>query len=191
MILTYDHNGESIMFSVPPTTADVLDWVVWIRCMDPGPQQMAAAFQWADKWVVDRTSDDLRDLFTTVEGLAAFCVAIEQAAGLPPDVLASLAAHIDRENEIPEDWKPERHCGCARCRRGIESNQPCELDDVDPRALRAAGIVSGVDGSARYYVSQVRSVIEAGENRRLRYEREDREAKAKSAEMLDKWRGRH
>lgn len=71
-MLTAAHRvGEFVFtFSPPPTAQDVLDWKLWIQCLDgdellhAAARQVAAGLQWACKWLEPR-------VLQTPEGLLA------------------------------------------------------------------------------------------------------------------------
>lgn len=189
------------VFDPPPTTADVLDWRVWVQFLPGVEAQILAGIQWACRWLHgDWSADDLGSALaqlttdeTYTAELVGLCNAIAESAGVPQASLDGMSALLDKQNGVPPDWKPEPVCKCRQCRRGLENprGQMCMYDDLDPRSIGALRQVGEAAGAERYYVTQVRAVIVTAENRRLAFERETREAEAKSAEMLDEWRGRH
>ena len=189
MILTFPHGEDEISYTVPPTTADVLEWSVWVMCMDGQVEHaLACALQWAAKWVVSHDVARLGEALGSLEDVVRLCNASAASAGVSRSLLDALAAHMDAENEVPATWRPKSSlCSCARCRRGIAvADQPCyyERDGFDPRILHAARHVSEAeDVSAPYYVTQIRAVMAAAESRRLGYRREQDEIKRKHDSM--------
>lgn len=180
------HIGETeVFYHVPPTAADVLDWEVWIVCMSDPVEQVSCALQWLAKWCIDVTTQELGELLGDIETIASLCRAISASAGVPEDVLEALAAHLDDENGVPANWRPVGRCKCSMCRRDIESTQPCLYADLDPRVIHAAARIADVtDTTQRYYHAQILAVMERAESRRIRYEREDRENKTRTMDLL-------
>lgn len=192
--------GIELEWMPPPTLADVLDWRVWCQCIetdDPTEQlaqQAAAGFEWAARWLVDFDADEIAEAISeavepaeVIPTLVRICEAIAASAELPASVIDAMRQHLDRENEVPPDWKATGACTCARCRRGIENPQGvvCMYDAADWRAMRALISLSGVeDTTQRPYIAQVRAVMTHAESRRLRYEREQREERAEYMDAL-------
>lgn len=181
--------GISLEWQPPATLADVLDWRVWCQCIDEGEatltEQAQAAFEWAGRWLVSHNADDLAAAITDaveaaeiVPTLVQVCEAIVDSAMLPAGVAAEMATALDRQNEIPTDWRAPGMCTCPRCRRGLENpaGVTCVYDGIDWRALRALGQVAGIERTdERPYIAQIRGVLAHAESRRLRYERQQRE----------------
>lgn len=183
--------GLALEWYPPPTMADVLDWRVWCQCIegddleDTLRVQAEAALAWACKWIVGHSTDTLALALNEVAepaeyipAVVAICDTIANSACLPDDVLQSMAAVLDKQNEVPAEYRAPGMCTCPRCRRGLENPKgvTCLYDDIDPRALRALSQVAGVeDMGERPYIAQVRGVMAHAEGRRLRYERQQRE----------------
>jgi hypothetical protein len=185
VILTATIGEHEVLFRPPPTTADVLEWTVWIACMDDIAQQIQCAWQWAARWVQGEDAKTLSQKFGDVDSIVQLCSTIAQSAGVPEDIRTGLAELLDKQNGVNPDWKPKGVCGCSRCRRGIESNQPCMYDGVDPRLqIAAAAVIDTHDVDAPLYVNQIRAVLDAAENRRIRFERDTEEDKKRSLDLL-------
>lgn len=181
-------------FTVPPTARDVLDWFIWARMaggdsLESTLIEMARrGLAWAAQWlcpVGDWTGDELAvligELVEPEEYMGAvvqLCDAIANSAGLAPDVLDDVRVMLDKQNEVPPDYKPDGICSCARCRRGIENprGMACVYDGFDHRAIEAAALASQVDdGSERYYLTQIRALMQRAEARRVSFERKKRD----------------
>lgn len=171
--------------------ADVLDWRVWCQCLEGDDieetlrLQAEAALGWACRWLDGYTADELAvALGEAVEPaeyiptIVAICDTIANSACLPDSVLQSMAQVLDKQNEVPVDYRAPGMCTCPRCRRGLDNpvGVACLYDGIDQRALRALSQVAGVeDMGERPYIAQVRGVMAHAEGRRLRYERQQRE----------------
>lgn len=204
MTRTYTVGAHTFRFTLPPTYADVLYWTVWAQCIqgdsleETAALSAQAAVEFACRYLVpEHTAADLDDILGGLEGnafvhLVRLCNAIVAAAGLPAQVRDDIGTMLDRKNKVPDDFRADPVCRCARCtveRRGGNAedvpDKGCVFGGLSPMAVGAAAHVSPDDDlSAPLYVVQLRRIYQRAESRRLQHERQEREEKARWEEKM-------
>lgn len=193
--------GHIFEFRPPSTARDVLDWTLWIQCMEGDTlettlqEQATAALQWACQWLAGGLDwqglsvliGELTEPAEYIGAVVELCQAIAASAGLPDTVLDGIAGLLDKQNDIPQGWKPESICTCVKCRKGTDNprGMSCLYDEFDQRAVVAIARVAGVtDTGEPYYVAQVRAALSHAEGRRMAHERQKREEQAEYDDIM-------
>ena len=199
MILCSHTIGEhEFRFQRPPTSADVLDWLVWCQSARPDPAEFVRrALEWAAQWMQPtQGAQELEAVLITEfdadspASLAELCNAIAASAAVPASNLRDMRMLLDRRNDVPDDWQPRPLCRCRLCLTGTPNpaGAKCKRDSIEPLSDVLMSYAMGVErADAPYYLEQIRSVVSNAEARRLCYERETREDEAETARILGKY----
>lgn len=176
----------------PETTREVLEFRVWIRCLEDVARKRHAVAGWLAAHVVSPDVDALTfvGLATELEAgddpdegwtwLHWACETLCQRAELPKARLDGMLALLDRQCGIDPEWHPATACDCGWCMQYVPTDQAlpegmtclyADRDVVD-LVIASAGLESIDDP---YWLTQCRGVHRQAEGRRLAHEREKRD----------------